>query len=81
MNQAIQILDGAVYLADRHALQIQAIVHGQLIACYISGAGQQQLLELYAERQFDIEELLEALIEDECFDADGDIHLSVQQLS
>ena len=81
MNQSIQILDGAVYIANRHALQIQAIAHGQLIACYMSGADQQGLLELYAERQFDIEELLEALIEDECFDADGDIHLSVQQLS
>lgn len=81
MNQAIQILDGAVYFSERQALKIQAIAHGQLIACYISGAGQQQLLKLYAERQFDIEELLETLIDEESFDANGDIHLNYEQIN
>lgn len=81
MNQAIQILDGAEYVADKQALKIQAIALGQLIACYISGDTQLELEKLYIEHQFEIEEQLESLIEDECFDADGDIHLNCQDIN
>lgn len=80
MNQSIQILDGAVYELVTNSLKIEAISAGQIVQCYISGADKETLLSLYANQQFDIEELLERLIEDECFDANGNIHLNSAQL-
>tara|TARA_R110000868_G_scaffold245646_2_gene502260 strand:+ start:1956 stop:2201 length:246 start_codon:yes stop_codon:yes gene_type:complete len=80
VNQSIQILDGAVYAVDKKSLKIEAIFSGQLINCYINGADEETLLSIYASQQFDIEELLEKLIDDECFDSSGDIHLNAEQL-
>ncbi|KXI30004.1 DUF1488 family protein [Paraglaciecola hydrolytica] len=81
MNQAIQILDGAVYKEDKQSLEIQALNSGQLIYCYINGADTKTLLSLYANHQFNIEELLETLIENEQMDNEGQIHLHIDQFT
>lgn len=81
MNQAIQILDGAAYMCETQNLKIEAFYHGQLITCFISGGDEKALRRLYANHQFDIEEQLEALIQEERFDANGAIQIRVEQFS
>ena len=81
MNQAIQILDGTTYIAQYKSLQIEAIYQGQLLLCFLSGADKQTLLDFYASHQFDIEECLEAIIEQENFDDNGAVQLTIDQVS
>lgn len=81
MNQAIQILDGVTYLDKIQRLQIDALHNGQLIACFVYGADEKTLLNLYSQRQFDIEELLESLIEAEEFDSTGAIQVNIAQMT
>ncbi|MEP7705809.1 DUF1488 family protein [Paraglaciecola sp. 25GB23A] len=80
MNQAIQILDGATYVARLECLKIEGFYQGQLITCYIAGGDEKTLLAFYSDHQFDIEERLESLIEQQTFDEDGSIKLNVEQI-
>jgi hypothetical protein len=79
VNQAIQILDGAVYVEHNQSLKLEALCHGQLITCYINGADKKTLLNLYTSHQFDIEELLESLIEDDEMDDEGKMYLHIDK--
>jgi hypothetical protein len=81
VNQAIQILDGASYIAQTQSLRIEALYQGQLIPCFLTGADEQTLLAFYASHQFDIEEHLEAIIEEENFDGNGAVQLTMSQVS
>jgi hypothetical protein len=80
MNQAIQILDGATYISQLESLKIEGLYQGQLITCYLAGGDEKKLLTFYSDHQFDIEERLESLIEQQSFDEDGSIKLNVDQI-
>jgi hypothetical protein len=80
MNQAIQMLDGAVYVAHLECLKIEGLYQGLLINCYLAGGDEKTLLAFYSDHQLDIEERLESLIKQESFDKDGSIQLNVDQI-
>lgn len=80
MNQAIQILDGAIFNLQNQCLQIEAMHEGQVIYCFIAGQDEKTLLSFYSANQFDIEDSLETLIKNDCFDDHGYIQTSIEQL-
>ncbi|GAB2697794.1 hypothetical protein Q4574_19990 [Aliiglaciecola sp. 3_MG-2023] len=80
MNQAIQIIDGFEYDLQYEGLKILAINSGALINCYITEVNQDEAEGFYALHQFDAEEHLSSLIEQERFNHNGDIVLSKSEL-
>ena len=63
MNQSTQVLDGYVYVPDKEAIKLEVISEGQILLCYIYGIEKKALITLYQSRQFDIEEVIELMVE------------------
>ncbi len=80
MNQAIQIVDGFEYDERYNGLKIIAINNGALVNCYITEVTQQEAEAFYALHQFDFEEHISLLIEQEEFNQNGDIAFSKSEL-
>ncbi|MEP4888689.1 MAG: DUF1488 domain-containing protein [Aliiglaciecola sp.] len=80
MNQAIQIVDGFEYDQQYQGLKILAMNSGALVNCYISEVSFDEAEGFYALHQFDVEEHLISLIEQESFNHNGDIVISKSEL-
>jgi len=81
MNQAIQILDGFTYISAKETLKIDFMEVGQLLACYICGASEEELASLYKSKQFEIEEIIELKLEQGKLNLDGEIWITVEEIS
>ncbi|UXI01259.1 DUF1488 domain-containing protein [Photobacterium sp. TY1-4] len=86
MNQDILFADIQHWDREKQAVSFPAQQAGALITCWVSLAWLQQqeaqtfsseaeILAAFAASRYDLEELAEALIEDEAFNADGDIEI------
>lgn len=80
LNQHIQVIDGFDYIEEKSALKIQSIAGGALINCYVMGINCVDSEKVYQALQFDIEEKIIELIENEDFNSQGEIEISVSQL-
>ena len=76
MNQVTQVLDGFVYVSDKKALKLEVIAAGLILPCYLYGEQEQALIELYQSHQFDIEDIIESMVEKSETNIDGEIWLS-----
>ncbi|WP_428774002.1 DUF1488 domain-containing protein [Vibrio sp.] len=86
MNQSILFPDMQSWSEEKQAVIFPAQQSGALIECLVTVAeltklsgrpieGSQQALAVFAELRFDLEELAEALIEDEAFNQRGEIEV------
>lgn len=86
MNQSILFPDMQAWDDEQQAIVFPAQQSGALIECLISQvelerlsgqsiANSQQALEVFAQYRFDLEELAEALIEEEEFNPQGKIEV------
>ncbi|MGF1726440.1 DUF1488 domain-containing protein [Photobacterium nomapromontoriensis] len=84
MNQDIIFADLQSWDRQRQAVNFPAQQAGALITCWVSVSWLEQqcdqaltdeatILSVFFQFRFDLEELAEALIEDEAFNQDGDI--------
>ena len=78
MNQAIQVLDGCTYIKSKNALKVDIMVSGQMLACYIGGADNESLIQLYNAKQFEIEEIIEENIKLDKFNSDGELWITAE---
>ena len=87
MNQDILFSDIQTWDGDRQAVYFPAQQDGALIACWVSlawlerKAGQSlateaDVLAAFARYRFDLEDMAEAMIEDEEFNSRGDIEIT-----
>lgn len=87
MNQAILFSDDQVWNEEQQQVEFSAQCMGALILCVVPSAVLEKLsgkkvidaesaLEQFIQYRFDIEELAESLIEDEEFNAAGQVMLS-----
>ncbi|WP_299082074.1 hypothetical protein [uncultured Paraglaciecola sp.] len=81
MNQAIQVLDGCIYIETKKALQVDVMVAGQMLVCYISGKDKESLMSIYRAKQFEIEELIEQQGLQEKWNSDGEIWLTADAIN
>ena len=81
MNQTVQILDGFSYNQEKLAMEIKAFDGGQLIPCYVADVDEKHAAMFYEHHQFDIEESLVDLIEDEQWNENGEVWISAVDLS
>jgi len=81
MNQAIQVLDGCTYIKSKNALKVVIMASGQMLACYIGGSDKESLITLYNTKQFEIEEIIEENLKLEKFNSDGELWLTVEEVS
>jgi len=93
MNQAILFSDNEQYQPQQQAVTFQAQCQGALITCYISVAHLYQLNEqtppshssetavmaLFEAARFDIEDLAEMMIQQQCIDQAGQVDLSASR--
>lgn len=79
MNQLIQIQDGFQYIAADNQLQITAHYGPQQINCYICDVcvGAERF---YQQFQFDIEEALTDLLEQQAWNDNGEVFLSASDI-
>ncbi|MFG0832857.1 DUF1488 family protein [Aeromonas bivalvium] len=86
MNQSIQFPDSAEWQAEQQRVHFPAQLMGGLIPCYISRhrlerlAGlslvrEDDILRAFDSLRFDIEDMVEKLIEEQEFGEDGAIYL------
>ncbi|MGS2720933.1 hypothetical protein [Paraglaciecola aestuariivivens] len=80
MNQAIQVLDGSEYINAKKALQIDVMVGGQIVYCYVATGEQAELESFYAFKQFEIEELIEQKLSAQQESLDGELWLTVEEI-
>jgi hypothetical protein len=80
VNQSTQVLDGYVYVPDKEAIKLEVISEGHILLCYIYGIEKQALITLYQSRQFDIEEVIELMVERSEVNIDGEIWLTAEQI-
>ena len=80
MNQAIQVLDGCTFIDAKHALKVDVMFAGQILACYISGPDKESLIMLYNTKQFELEELIERELEQNQVNSDGEIWLTAKEV-
>ena len=73
MNQSVQVLDGYVYVEDKQALKLEVISGGQILPCYIYDDDKQALITLYQLHQFDIEDIIESMVDKNEMNVDGEI--------
>lgn len=76
MNQMIQILDGYQYMSETMSMRLVAINGGQPVPCFIKDIDISAAQAFYQEYQFDIEEALVDVIEDEGWNDKGEVWLS-----
>jgi hypothetical protein len=81
MNQAIQVLDGCIYIDAKDALKVEIMADGQMFTCYICGSDKESLTKLYNTKQFEIEEIIERELEQEKLNSDGEIWLTVEEVN
>jgi len=74
MNQAIQFVDRYTYIAEREAIQFEAIVSGLIVFCFVKHNGE-HVEEFLNQSKFDLEDLATELIEDESYNELGEIWL------
>ena len=79
MNQQIQVQDGFELHSNQRDLIIKAYDGGMQITCVIEDI-ESDPQEFYLQAQFDLEEKLIELIENEQYDPRGVIHLSARLL-
>lgn len=86
MNQSILFPDIQQWDKNQQLMTFPAQYGGALIGCYITKThlervsgmsiqSSEQALTVFRICRFDLEELAEALIEDECYDAEGKIEV------
>ena len=80
MNQSTQVLDGYVYVADKKAIKLEVISAGQILPCYIYGKEEQELVIFYQLHQFDIEDIIESIVDKNEVNIDGEIWLTTEQV-
>lgn len=87
MNQDILFADIQTWDSERQAVNFPAQQGGALIHCWVSLAWLEKecgqtladeaaVLTAFSQCRFDLEEIAETLIEDEEFNADGDIDIA-----
>ncbi|WP_166422438.1 hypothetical protein [Paraglaciecola sp. 20A4] len=76
MNQAVQVQEG--YSQDGETMILQIIVSGLMMQCHINNLVVDDMALFYQHYQFDIEELINDLVENEDWDANGIIHIDAQ---
>ncbi|MCQ1058830.1 DUF1488 domain-containing protein [Photobacterium sp. DNB23_23_1] len=87
MNQDILFADMQAWDSERQAVTFPAQQGGALIHCWVSLAWLEKeygqaladeaaVLAVFAQYRFDLEDIAENLIEDEEFNADGDIDIA-----
>ena len=81
MNQSVQILDGFSYNKENLAMEIKAFDCGQLVPCFIGDIDEKSADMFYQHHQFDIEESLVDLIEDEQWNENGEVWLSAVDIA
>lgn len=81
MNQAIQVLDGCVYIEAKNAVKVDIMASGQMLVCYIGGFDKETLFKLYNSKQFEIEELIESKLAQDQLNSDGDLWLTVEEVN
>jgi hypothetical protein len=81
MNQQVQILDGYVFSESKKALKIELVAAGQMLCCYLQGAEEKGLIDLYTLYQFEIEELIEQQVERDNINEQGELWLTVDMLN
>ena len=79
MNQSIQIQDG-FEMTDNNEIIITALHLGSYIRCIVHSYTGKDAEAFYKQYQFDIEETLTELIEQERFEANGDIRLNASDI-
>jgi len=80
VNQSIQVLDGFGYITAKDAIKIEVMAAGQMMACYVTGLDEENLISLYKTKQFEIEEIIEQNLKLEKFNADGEIWLTAEEV-
>ena len=79
MNQSIQIQDG-FEATNNDEIIVTALHMGSFIRCVIHSFQGKDAEAFYQQHQFDIEETLTELIEQERFEANGDIRLNASDI-
>lgn len=74
MNQAIQFVDRYIYVAEREAIQFEAIVSGLIVFCFVKHTGE-NIEEFLNQNKFDLEDQATELIEDEEYNELGEVWL------
>tara|TARA_R110000744_G_scaffold253826_1_gene369527 strand:- start:759 stop:1001 length:243 start_codon:yes stop_codon:yes gene_type:complete len=76
VNQAVQVQDG--YSQDGETMILQIIVSGLMMQCHINNLVVDDMALFYQHYQFDIEEHINDLVENEDWDVNGIIHINAQ---
>ena len=76
MNQAVQVQEG--YSQDDEMMILQIIVSGLMMQCHINNLVVDDMALFYQHYQFDIEEHINDLVENEDWDVNGIIHINAQ---
>tara|TARA_R110000744_G_scaffold305604_3_gene413944 strand:+ start:14644 stop:14886 length:243 start_codon:yes stop_codon:yes gene_type:complete len=78
VNQAVQIQDGFEILDD--IMVIKLIVSGLIMHCHVRGIAIGDMDEFYQANQFDLEEIISELVENEQWDENGVIHINAKSM-
>jgi hypothetical protein len=76
MNQAVQVLDGFSYVSAKKAIKIDIMYSGKMLACYIDGLSKEELTNMYKNKQFEIEDIIEQELEYDKLNSDGEIWIT-----
>ncbi len=80
MNQAIQIYDGVKYHEQSESLQLDAVVNGELIKCFIGPIRQRAAVQFYEVNKFDIEDYCSEVLEHEQWDENGELFIAIDNI-
>lgn len=80
MNQSVLFSDGFTYEVDKQAIVLDAQVSGQLIKCFITGIDFSGAPKVYDAFQFDFEEYLTELIEEQGIGLNGSLTVSFSMI-
>jgi hypothetical protein len=78
MNQVVQVLDGFSYVSAKEAIKVDIMYSGQMLACYINGLSKEELTNMYKNKQFEIEDIIEQELEQDKLNSDGEIWLTAE---
>ncbi len=78
MNQAVQVLDGFSYISAKEAIKVDIMYSGQMLACYINGLSKEELTNMYKNKQFEIEDIIEQELEQDQLNSDGELWLTAE---
>lgn len=80
MNQSVQVLDGFTYQTSQNVLVLEAIAAGQLIRSFVEDISVVDIDSFYSEHQFDLEEKIIDLIDEEDWNEKGEVWFSANEL-